>query len=151
MAKRILVPLDLDDRAEAVVPIIAEAARQSGATVRLLHVAPVPVEQRGEFGRVVVYADQEMARMTAEATDHLSAVETQLTGVPVEIVVRFGDVADEILAEAAAFEADLIAMTAPRVNRLRWAIAGGVAERVFRASPTPVLLLREGALLRHAA
>lgn len=151
MAKRILVPVDLDDRAEAVVPYVAEAARHSGATVRLLHVAPVPVEQRGEYGRVVVYADQEMARITAEATDHLRAVEMELTGVPVEIVVRFGDTAEEILAEAEAFEADLIALTAPRVNRLRWAISGGVAERVFRDSPTPVLLLREGSLFRHAA
>jgi nucleotide-binding universal stress UspA family protein len=39
MAKRILVPLDQSVTAEMVVPLVADAARGGGGTVRLLHVA----------------------------------------------------------------------------------------------------------------
>ncbi|PYN05671.1 MAG: universal stress protein, partial [Candidatus Rokuibacteriota bacterium] len=41
MAKRILVPLDQSPPAEAVLPLVGEVARGGGATVRLLHVAPI--------------------------------------------------------------------------------------------------------------
>ena len=54
MAKRILVPLDRSPVAEIVVPIVA--ARASGATVRLLHVEPVPESRVNEEARVVAYA-----------------------------------------------------------------------------------------------
>jgi len=40
MAKRILVPLSGRERAESVLPLVADAARSSGATLRLLRVAP---------------------------------------------------------------------------------------------------------------
>ena len=69
MAKRILVPLDQSPVAEIVVPLVAAAARGAGATVRLLLVAPVPQNQVGEDGRVVAYADQEMARLDADGGD----------------------------------------------------------------------------------
>ena len=42
MAKRILVPLDRSEHAEAVLPFVADIARSSGATVRLLNVARLP-------------------------------------------------------------------------------------------------------------
>jgi nucleotide-binding universal stress UspA family protein len=150
MAKHILMPLDIDDTAQDVAPLIAGIARASGGSVRLLHVAPVPEERRGEYGRIIAYADQEMARLEAEAIDGLRAAEARLAGVPVEIVVRFGDPAEEIVREAEAFDADLIALTTGRTSRLRWALGRGVAERVFREAPAPVLLLRDGSTLPSA-
>src|SRR5713226_4847106 len=47
MAKRILVPLSGRARAEAVLPVVADAARSAGATMRLLHVAPYPPATNG--------------------------------------------------------------------------------------------------------
>ena len=55
MAKRILVPLDQSSLAEAVLPLVGEVARGSGATVRLLHVAPIPDDRVGAEGRVIVW------------------------------------------------------------------------------------------------
>ena len=40
MAKRILVPLDRSEASRSVLPMVADMARGSGGTVRLLHVAP---------------------------------------------------------------------------------------------------------------
>src|SRR5262249_29503931 len=57
-AKRILVPLKGTAGDAAVLSVIAPAASRVGATVRLLHVAPVPHNLVSASGRVVMYADQ---------------------------------------------------------------------------------------------
>jgi universal stress protein A len=142
MAKRILVPLDKEQSSEEVLPLAADLARSSGATVRLLHVAPVPERQVGEHGRVIAYADQEMARIEAEARGYFELVAATLDGVSVETVVRFGDPVEEILTEADSFGADLIAMATQGRGWLR--ALRGTPRRVFRKAPVPVLLRRAG-------
>lgn len=140
MAKRILVPLDRNDAGRSVLPLVADMARSSGATVRLLHVAPIPSERVADDGRLVAYASQEMERIEFDRRAYLEAAEVELEGVPVESVVRFGDPADEILLEAEAFGADLIAVTARGRGWLRHAV-GDVVAKLFRRSDVPVLLL----------
>src|SRR5437016_6867476 len=120
MAKRILVPLDQSPLAEAVLPLVGEVARGSGATVRLLRVAPIPDNRVDAEGRVIVWAAQEVTRLEAEGKDYLQTLELQLAGVPVECVVRFGSAVEEILQEAEAFGADLIVVsTAGRSGTVR--------------------------------
>src|SRR6267143_2079859 len=72
MTKRILAPIGAEERSEAVVPLVAALARESGATVRLLRVFPVPERIVGAHGRTVAYVDQEMARLTSEGLDDLA-------------------------------------------------------------------------------
>ena len=143
--KRILVPLDLTTEPDAITRVVADAARGAGATVRLLYVAPVPDAVVDINGRIIAYADQEGARLEAEALDYLRSIEIAFDDVPVETVVRFGDPADEILREADEFGADLIAFTTPRGPGLR--CFGGVATRVGRRANAAVMLLQPPALL----
>src|SRR5882724_11944512 len=49
MAKRILVPIGTNERAEVIVPVVAALARDGGGTVRLLSVQPL---QRTRFDDV---------------------------------------------------------------------------------------------------
>jgi len=142
MAKRILVPLDRSTLAAAVIPIVADTARGGHATVRLLHVAPPPENRVNDEGRVVAYADQEMERLSAEALDYLGTVEAQLDGVEVERAVRFGEPAAEILLEAAAAEADLIAVATGKRSGIARELLGSVAEQVLRRAEVPVMLVR---------
>jgi nucleotide-binding universal stress UspA family protein len=142
MAKRILVPVDARERKESIGPVVAALARDAGSTVRLLRVFPVPERVIGDHGRTVAYSDQEMARLTAEGLDELQRLEAELTGVPVEAIVRFGDPAEEIVLEAEAFDADLIALAADRQGYLRTVLAPGVADRVAYKSTVPTLTLR---------
>ncbi|MGH7389599.1 MAG: universal stress protein [Candidatus Rokuibacteriota bacterium] len=142
MAKRILAPFDDREPSEAIVPVLGALARDSGATVRLLRVLPVPELLVGTDGRIVAYVDQETSRLTAHGTEDLRRIEAQLDGVAVESVVRFGEPVAEILLEAEAFDADLIALASPDGGRLRRAIAPGVADRVAARAPVPTLLLR---------
>jgi nucleotide-binding universal stress UspA family protein len=143
MTKRILAPIGAEERSEAIVPLVAALARETGATVRLLRVFPVPERIDGDHGRTVAYVDQEMARLTAEGLDDLaSVVETILPGVAVERVVRFGDVEEEILVEAETFGADLIALADAKHGRLRSALAPSLAERVAAKAAVPALVLQ---------
>jgi len=139
MAKRILVPLDRSERSMSILPLVAGMARGSGATVRLLHVAPIPKERVADDGRVVAYASQEMERVELSRLECLKEAAASLEGVPVESVVRFGDPVEEILHEADVFGADLVAVTAEGHGWLGH-LLGGVADRVFHKAEVPVLL-----------
>jgi len=123
MPKRILVPLDQTAEAERIVPVVVGTARGCGASVRLLHVAP----------------DR---RFDAEARDYLAVVELAFDGVPVEIVVRYGTPAEEVLYEANEFGADLIAVTTGSGTPRNATPLGRVAEALLRRAAVPVLLLR---------
>lgn len=140
MAKRVLVPLDQTVEAEVVIDLVAEVAKGGGATVRLLHVAPVPDNVMSD-GRIVAYADQEGARLESAATDYLRAIEARL-GVSAECVVRFGEPVREILKEADAFAADLIVMSTKAASGLSRVMLGSVAEQVLRKAPASVVLHR---------
>ncbi len=139
MTKRILVPLDRRETGQGIVPLVGDLARSSGATVRLLHIAPIPEGHIGDYGRVITYASQEMDRLTFQGLDYLKTAEAQLERVPVESVVRFGDPVEEIVSEAEAFGADLIAL---ETSRRRWPRRfGGVANRIVRKVDIPVIVL----------
>jgi nucleotide-binding universal stress UspA family protein len=143
MAKRILVPLGGRDRDELIVPLIAALGRDAGATLRLLRVFPVPEMVVAPNRRVVAYVDQQMARLTAAGMMHLKTVESRFNGVAMESVVRFGEPVEEILLEADAFGADLIALSASARSSITRAFAPGVAARVARKAQVPILLFRE--------
>ena len=140
--KRIVVPLDASPVAESVLPVVADLARAGGACIRLLRVESLPDNCVDADGRVVAYSDQEMARLEAEGLDYLGTVAARMGGLPVESCVRFGDPLEEILKEADAFDADLIAVTTAGRSGVGRAVLGSVADRVFRKAETPVLLYR---------
>jgi nucleotide-binding universal stress UspA family protein len=142
MAKRILIPLDEAVPAESMVEAVGALARSTGATVRLLHVAPIPESLSDNHGHVVVYADQETARLEAEGLDYLHAASMGLDGVQLECAVRYGDPVEQILSDAESWNADLIAMTTRGRSSIGRALLGSVAEQVFRRAPMAVTLCR---------
>jgi nucleotide-binding universal stress UspA family protein len=144
MPKRILVPLDATTDYETVLSLVADVARGSGATVRLLHVAPEPDMVVNSEGLVIAYADQETRRLETEWLDTVHAHETLLCGVPVEPTIRFGDPVEEILAEAEAFAADLIVVTTGCRSAVKRSLLGSVAEAIVRRAKPWVMLVRPG-------
>jgi nucleotide-binding universal stress UspA family protein len=140
--KRILVPLDGSEPAEAAAAFAADLARGSGGSLRLLRVSPVPKPWVADSGRVFVYADQEMERLTAAGRDYLETVHAQLPAVPTESVVRFGKPAEEILAEAEAFAADVIVLATGRPDWFQQMAGGGLGQRLLRKARVPVVLVR---------
>jgi nucleotide-binding universal stress UspA family protein len=162
MAKRILVPVGNVTRAEAIVPVVAALARESGGTVRLLSVQPLPHTRFDEYAhtlpsygydvgvtldvprRVLTYGHAHEERLESETLERLRGLEPLLDGVPVERAVRFGDVVEEITREAHAFDADLVAVTE---RRRRWwrPLLARMIDRVRARVGVPVLALSGGA------
>jgi nucleotide-binding universal stress UspA family protein len=158
MAKRILVPVGDVTRAEAIVPVVAALARESGGTVRLLSVRPLQRTDFNEYAsklpmygydvgvtidvqrHVLVYGHAYEERLESETLERLRRLEPLLEGVPVERAVRFGDVVEEITREADAFDADLVAVTERRRPWWRPALAR-IVDRVRARVGVPVLTL----------
>jgi universal stress protein A len=138
--KRILVPLDGHPSSAEVLPLVADLARSAGSTIRLLTVKPVPEPVRAEYGRIVAYSDQEMARLEAEGNEYLESLGATVPDVPVEHVVRFGDAVEEIVTEAETWNADLVALTAS--PRRRWLPRRHVDDVIHRKATVPVLVYR---------
>lgn len=138
---KIVVALDGSEAAEAAVPVAAALARGAGAVLRLLHVAPQP-EAVTSDGRVVAYVDQEIERLRCEGEDYLGEVAARLPGVRSESVVRFGDPAEEIVAEVKASGADLVVVATRGRTGLPRLLMGSVAESILRRAPCQVLVVK---------
>jgi len=88
----------------------------------------------------------ERQRVEQELKKYLRKVGRRLEPVAaeVEVAVRFGRPADEVLAFADNVGADLIAMTTHGRSGIRAWIFGSVADRIMRGATCPVLLVRAG-------
>jgi nucleotide-binding universal stress UspA family protein len=143
MSQKILVPLDGSTGSEAVLPAARDLAALRGATLRLLHVAPV-AEPIFSDGRVVAYADQETSRLAHLSLSYLQRIAAGLPEQEVELAVRFGDPAREIAEEAQVAGADLIAMATHPWSRVTRLVRASVTSEVERRSRVPVLVVQYG-------
>jgi nucleotide-binding universal stress UspA family protein len=147
--RQVVVPLDGSELAEGVEPHVAAVIRDQGSQVYLLSVAPLI---KGVAPKVAdvrpssVGVQDERPRIERELAQYLHTVARRLEPVAadVQVRVRFGRPADEIIAFVGEVGADLIAMsTHGRSGVSRW-VFGSVADRVLRGATCPVLLVRTG-------
>lgn len=140
MYDRILVPLDGSEASESAL-VFAE--RLTCRTISLLRVEPkdhllVPPSVTG----VEPDWEERYAGQIREALEVL-AQPLRERGRSVEVDIRFGDAAEEIIASATS--ADLIVMTTHGRGAAGRLIFGSTADRVARYGMTPTLLIRRGA------
>jgi nucleotide-binding universal stress UspA family protein len=146
MYKKIVVPLDGSDLAEAALPHARAIAERAGAELLLLRVAvsPLYIESPVDptFSAVMV---ESALNMQKEAEQYLERIATPLRETGLSVTTRVhdgGTAAETILDEAKQFGADLIVMsTHGRSGISRWLI-GSVADKVVHGAQIPVLLIR---------
>lgn len=134
MFECILLPLDGSPRSEAVLLGLDAILQRKDAEVVLLRVVPIPDRHR----------PNREAEERGRAEEYARRLEEQLSerGVRARRVVREGRAAETILDVAAESRAELIAMTSHgRTGAARWTF-GSVTEKVIRASPVPILVIR---------
>ena len=143
MAKRILVPVDRSATTGSTTALVADLARGSDASVRLLLVAPPADNVVDDGGRVLIYSSQEMDSRESDGLDYLRTVAFAMgRDLPVEVAVRFGDPVKEILREAEDYSADVIVVGTAARSAIKRTLVGSVAEAVLRRADVPVLLHR---------
>src|SRR5262249_28368984 len=133
----ILVPTDFSDRAAAALPTARSLARDHGAGLVLLHVAPIEVVPDAAF---VVPLDPESSRGPLE--DLRRRLEGPGLKGAVEVVLREGSPADQILTVAREKGCDLIVMGSHGRSGLGRLILGSVAEEVMRKATCPVMVVK---------
>ena len=141
MYKKILVPLDGSELAEAVLPHAEALAKSEGAEIVLLRVAVTPDESF--FFRNPALATNIIKEVEEETEAYMKAEVEKLRdeGVKVSGITRDGLVPDMILAVADETHADVIAMsTHGRTGVKRW-LLGSVADKVVHHAHIPVMLI----------
>lgn len=143
MFERILIPLDGSPRAELILTQVARILRREDSEILLLRVIDVPEPSRTELARRTAF-EYARGHERADAHRYIQDLERRLSdrGARVRALLAEGPAAATILEQARSERATMIAMTTHgRSGLSRWFI-GSVAEKVVRASPIPVLLVR---------
>ena len=146
--RRILVLLDGSERAERVLPYVADHAKSGGAEVVLLRVVEPPstlaVYAPSMFANWEELAEQMMADQQKECNRYFAGFESRLgdEGILVRSETLTGNVWNEIISYIERDGFDLVALTSHgRSGIARWAV-GSVAETLLRKCPVPLLLVR---------
>lgn len=146
MYKKILVPLDGSELAESALIHAIELANAFHAEVYLLQVVMHLSGTLAPYDIDYQFSETMRERAVSEAHDYVNRVKNtyneQLKGGTFHVKVIEGIVVDTILDYAEFVQTDLIVMaTHGRSGVSRW-VFGSVAERVLRAAPCPVFLVR---------
>jgi nucleotide-binding universal stress UspA family protein len=149
MYRRILVPLDGSKLAECALPYAEELAKCCD-TEKVVLVSVT--ERRQGYGvledpsqplgqRLVPQAYGKLEKQAQRYLDRIAKA-MEANGIKVDTEVLLGNPADEIVIYAKDPGCDLIVMASHgRSGPSRWAY-GSVADKVFRGSPVPVLMVR---------
>lgn len=147
MFRKILVPLDGSELAERALRPAVEVAAASGTELVLLSVAVL--EERvvaGADGYGLLWPDQSQERYRNELESYLNSIMQEKIALAVDDVrplVLEGDAAATIVDTALVEDVDLIVMsTHGRSGLGRW-VFGSITEKVLRAAPCPVMVIRE--------
>ncbi|HLI82213.1 MAG TPA: universal stress protein [Candidatus Binataceae bacterium] len=136
--KKILCPIDFDENSIGALDAAAAIARQSDATLEVLHVVPIVIQPGGSPIYVDVYSAEEQsskAKLIELAKWHLAEVKFELR-------TTVGQPAASILHAQKNLSADLIVMATHGRHGFAHLFLGSVAERVVREAECPVLTIR---------
>ena len=141
MYDKILVPLDMSDRAECALSEV-EKISESGVRgkVTLLHVVDVPVAWMPEGIDVAAVTKVQVDK----AKEYLSRVRDRLVakGIETDMEVREGRAAEGIIEFAVNNRFDLIVIGTHGYTGMKQLMFGSVALRVLHDAHIPVLLIR---------
>lgn len=132
---RLLLPLDGSEAAASIVPYTERLAAMLGARINLLGVIPEAPSD--------LPADITGGADTGVIAQYLDGIKRQLEmhDIPVEVEIRDGQAAAEILACAAARQCGLIVLATRGRSATGPNLLGITTDRVIRSCPAPVLVV----------
>ena len=138
IAKKILFPTDFSTASDAAMRYATGLAKESGATLYIVHVEEPPMAYGGgELYYGIPDPDrQELERM-------LSKLKPGDESIPYEHRLLIGDPAAEVVKLAETEEIDIIVLGTHGRTGIRRLLMGSVAEAIVRRAPCPVLTYKE--------
>ena len=145
-AEKILVPVDFSESSEAALQWATVLARDTGATLEIVHVETVPLTTGGgEY----IYSIPEPP--TQELLERLNKIVPTDPSVPVVHRLLAGDPAEAILRTAKSEGVDMIVMGTHGRRGISRLLMGSVAEAIVRRAECPVLILKTTSKVPAAA
>ncbi len=149
MFKKILVPLDGSKLAECILPYVEELVKGQNVKEVILFRVCEPPEVTADYPASMPASWEKHVRDITEGVQkqcslYLGDIEKTLKnlGVNIKIESCLGNAANEIVKCAEKNQVDLIVMASHgRTGVSRWTL-GSVADKVFRCTCVPVLLVR---------
>jgi nucleotide-binding universal stress UspA family protein len=158
--KRLLVPIDFSDAAPRVIDLARQLAKALDAEIHLIHVkqfsaASAPstlgyglagMPELAPMSGVPIPGLDPMSHPLPETEDQKSKLarwqeEIAQDGIKVSLHEPNGSIADEILDQAAAVEADLIVMGTHGHGAMYHLLVGSATKGVLKHATRPVLLV----------
>lgn len=133
---RILCPIDFDDNSLAALRLGARLAERDQATLYLMHVIRI-VEEATVAAPAIFERDERTAQAELQ-----KIAESQLRGISHQVLLRYGNPAEQIIAAESEIDAELVVMATHGRTGISHLFFGSVAERVVRESTCPVLTVR---------
>ena len=134
----ILHPTDFSSNSTKAFQVAAALARDRGARVLVLHVAPSPLTS---LGGTQALPPQAVEFNLQELKDQMAAIRPP-EGVTLETRLEVGGAADTILAVARDTGCEMVVMGTHGRSGISRLLMGSVAEMVVRRAPCPVLTLK---------
>jgi nucleotide-binding universal stress UspA family protein len=140
---RILVAHDFSATADAALDYALGLARKLGARITVVHAYEIPSLGAPE---VLVLATDWTKQFEVVAREHLDKVIARVreVGLDAEPVLRKGAAWREIVAAAKDIKADMVVVGSEGRGLVGRTLLGSVAEKVVRAAPCAVLVVRPG-------
>ena len=138
----ILVPMDFSSHASAALKLAVRMARDSGATVHVLHAYALPLALNSPYPVKIPETVLEALREEAARKLEESLATVRDSGVKLESHLVHASPAAGICEAAEELGADLIVMGTRGLTGLAHVLLGSVAERTLRVAPCPVLTVK---------
>jgi nucleotide-binding universal stress UspA family protein len=145
-ANKILVPIDFSTCSTAALELATNLARDSGATLLLVHVDETPLLFAGED----MYFGPGPMDFKDEVRMQLSDLALPDETVACERFLETGDPCEEIVRVAEEQDVNFIVIGTHGRRGLPRLLLGSVAEGVMRRATCPVITVRESAATRKA-
>lgn len=138
--KKILIPADFSELSAYALHTAENIATSLQAEIHALKVLPSPNDPY--FNKKSTTYD--ITKFERERLRHELEIRTWLNSAknPVHIVVKFGNLIDDIMAYVKSQAIDLVVMGTSGANGWKEMFVGSNAEKVVRYSPVPVLTVK---------
>ena len=141
--KKILVPIDFSATSKKAFQHALRFAEQFGCEIILLHVIEPVTAIAGAPLAVDIFPDAEEDTIAAEAELACLAASSHNRSRSFTSAVRTGHAPNEITKAAKELDVDLIMIASHGYTSWRHLCIGSTAERVVRAAPCSVFVVRE--------
>ena len=143
--KKILIPTDFSELSEYALRTAENIAASLGAEIHALKVLPTPGDAYfDKKGKMLECEDYDMTKFEQERLNNEHKIQEWLKTAknPVHIVVKFGNMIDDIIEYVKTQDIDLVVMGTSGANGWKEMFVGSNAEKIVRYSPVPVLTVK---------